>query len=87
MKRKISKFLALCLVAVVGMTTVLPQEVYATPISHTGIEQTTDTEKNQADVSANDIVSVNDIDDKEAFGEEGKLNYLYLGSKYIDARK
>ncbi len=76
MRKKLFRILAVALAVVVGVTTITPTSVYATQTSDIQIENEEET------VSENSTVSNNDI---ELFGEEDKVNYLYLDNNYIEA--
>ena len=81
MKRKLSGILAVFMAFMIAATTVMPETVYAAqaPEKTAAGETVSENRMTPADETT---VSENNED---AFGEKGKLNYLYLESKYIES--
>lgn len=80
MRKNISKIIALGLSVILFGASLAPEGVYASNLPSVQSSQNTSKANTEA-VSDNDMVSENDVD---SFGEEGKLNYLYLAEKSIE---
>lgn len=80
MKKRLFRFLATTLATIVTVTSVAPTSVYAAQTeSQMTVEEVQ--EVLEETVSGNGTISDNSI---ETFGEEGKLNYLYLEKSYVE---
>ena len=80
MKKRLFRFFAMTLAVLVTFTSVVPTSVYAAQTeSQITIEEPQ--EVSEETVSGNGTVSDNSV---ETFGEEGKVNYLYLEKSYIE---
>ena len=85
MKRMMKRVNALVMAVIVTMTMIMPTNVYATQLEQENVLQDLTVSANTS-VSDNEILSENTLSEVELdeFGEEGKLNYLYLENNYIE---
>ncbi len=75
MKKRICKFLTVMMAMIVAFTTICPTTIYASQPKYTEKESVSDNS-----ISENSVLEK----EEDLFGEEGKLNYLYLENNYIE---
>lgn len=89
MKRKISKFLAIMMAFMVVVTSAVPANVFAAQVEDSTVSaENTVSENGQDTVQTPEIADEEEIiseNNADTFGEKGKLNFLYLGNKYIES--